>query len=106
VVTRDPEFRKVEGLVGIDWLGGKKEKNGKPGYLPFIRLLITGPGPGVKILAPFLVDRSYGFAVTYTRSANQKGIALFKFRLYYGRNAIRNHIFTRRGWRKKKDNDN
>lgn len=27
VVTGDPEFRKVEGLVGIDWLGGKKEKD-------------------------------------------------------------------------------
>jgi hypothetical protein len=25
VVTGDPEFQKVEGLVGIDWLGGKKE---------------------------------------------------------------------------------
>jgi predicted nucleic acid-binding protein len=23
VVTGDPEVRKVEGLVGIDWLGGK-----------------------------------------------------------------------------------
>ena len=29
VVTGDPEFRKVEGLVGIDWLGGKKEKAGE-----------------------------------------------------------------------------
>jgi len=28
VVTGDPEFRKVKGLVGIDWLGGKKEKDG------------------------------------------------------------------------------
>jgi hypothetical protein len=29
VVTGDPEFRKVEGLVGIDWLGGKREKDGE-----------------------------------------------------------------------------
>jgi len=29
VVTGDPEFRKVEGLVGIDWLRGKKEKDGE-----------------------------------------------------------------------------
>ena len=29
MVTGDPEFRKVEGLVGIDWLGGKKEKEGE-----------------------------------------------------------------------------
>ena len=28
MVTGDPEFRKVEGFVGIDWLGGKKEKDG------------------------------------------------------------------------------
>ena len=31
VVTGDPEFRKVEGLVGIDWLGVKKEKDGEGG---------------------------------------------------------------------------
>jgi uncharacterized protein len=24
MVTGEPEFRKVAGLVGIDWLGGKK----------------------------------------------------------------------------------
>jgi ribonuclease VapC len=29
VVTGDPEFRKVEELVGIDWLGGKREKDGE-----------------------------------------------------------------------------
>ena len=27
VVTGDPEFRKVEGLVDIDWLGLKQEKD-------------------------------------------------------------------------------
>ena len=31
VVTGDPEFRKVEGLVGIDWLGVRKEKDGEGG---------------------------------------------------------------------------
>ena len=31
VVTGDPEFRKVEGLVSIDWLGLKQEKDGEGG---------------------------------------------------------------------------
>ena len=29
VVTGDPEFRKVEKLVGIEWLGVKKETDAK-----------------------------------------------------------------------------